>query len=189
MEEAAYFLRIFISTIFFSTSLNKIFNFTEHIVILKEYKLFPNKHIKAFALTGVCVELIGALLFIIGYVSGALILLMLLMLFSLGIILNLVRGRKHIDCGCGGLLGEKQISWQLVFRNIFFALIIVFCMNEWKYELLTLQIYKSNLTLLAIIGAIYLGLYNNILKIKRLFSKMIKNFIDLDHIKNRGGLK
>jgi hypothetical protein len=34
---------------------------------------------------------------------------------------NLLRGRDHISCGCGGASGDQTLSWALVARNLAFA--------------------------------------------------------------------
>lgn len=44
--------------------------------------------------------------------------------FSLGISINLIRGRRDIDCGCFGKAGQK-LSWWLVGRNVLLALIAI----------------------------------------------------------------
>jgi hypothetical protein len=41
----------------------------------------------------------------------------LLALYTLAIAWNLLRGRRDIDCGCGGPLGRRRISEALVARN------------------------------------------------------------------------
>ena len=47
------------------------------------------------------------------------ILLLLLIMYTIGIIVNLYRKRTNISCGCGGIVGDHNLSWTLVFRNIF----------------------------------------------------------------------
>ena len=37
---------------------------------------------------------------------------------------NLLRGRDHISCGCGGASGEQTLSWALVVRNLVFAAVL-----------------------------------------------------------------
>jgi hypothetical protein len=36
---------------------------------------------------------------------------------SSGVVINLLRGRRDIDCGCGGASGDQTLSWALVARN------------------------------------------------------------------------
>jgi len=46
----------------------------------------------------------------------------LLALYAFAIAVNLARGRRHIDCGCGGPAGRQAISGPLVLRNALLAL-------------------------------------------------------------------
>lgn len=55
-------------------------------------------------------------------VSGG---LALLAVVTGAVTLNLLRGRRHIDCGCGGLEDEQTLSWPLVARNAVLALLLV----------------------------------------------------------------
>lgn len=46
---------------------------------------------------------------------------LLLSLYGVAIALNLARGRRDIDCGCGGPLGRQTLSEALVLRNALLA--------------------------------------------------------------------
>lgn len=48
---------------------------------------------------------------------GALAGLGLLGAVSAAVVINLLRGRRDIDCGCGGASGDQTLSWALVARN------------------------------------------------------------------------
>lgn len=43
--------------------------------------------------------------------------IVLLLAFAGGMAINLRRGRRHIDCGCGRSQLRQPLSWQLVARN------------------------------------------------------------------------
>jgi hypothetical protein len=45
----------------------------------------------------------------------------LLLLVTAAVTVNLLRGRDHISCGCGGASGDQNLSWALVARNVLFA--------------------------------------------------------------------
>jgi hypothetical protein len=51
----------------------------------------------------------------------------LLALYALAIAVNLVRGRRDIDCGCGGPLGRQALSEGLVLRNLAWAAAALAC--------------------------------------------------------------
>jgi hypothetical protein len=48
---------------------------------------------------------------------GAMMALAVLVMVTLAVAINLLRGRREIDCGCGGLEGKQHLSWGLVLRN------------------------------------------------------------------------
>ena len=54
----------------------------------------------------------------------------LLAVVTAAVVLNLLRGRTAISCGCGGA-GDQQISWSLVMRNGLFAVLLGFAAQPW----------------------------------------------------------
>jgi hypothetical protein len=62
--------------------------------------------VAALCLVGDSSRMLGA------YVGGG-----LLVFVTAAIVLNLRRGRRAIDCGCGGIEDELHLSWALVARN------------------------------------------------------------------------
>lgn len=54
---------------------------------------------------------------------GAAVAIGLLAVFCLAIGFNLLRGRRDVDCGCGGASGRQTLSWWLVARNAVLAAI------------------------------------------------------------------
>lgn len=55
--------------------------------------------------------------------TGALAAVALLSMFSLAIALSLLRGRRDVDCGCGGASGRQTLAWWLIVRNAALALL------------------------------------------------------------------
>ncbi len=51
--------------------------------------------------------------------------LALLAVVTAAVIINLLRGRHEISCGCGGASGEQQLSWGVVARNAVLALALL----------------------------------------------------------------
>ncbi len=49
----------------------------------------------------------------------------LLTLFAAAMAINLIRGRREIDCGCGGPGSRQTLSWGLVIRNLLIAAALV----------------------------------------------------------------
>ncbi len=58
--------------------------------------------------------------------TGALIALSLLVFVTAAVVINLLRGRTELNCGCGGLEDEQPISWNLVLRNLTLAALVGF---------------------------------------------------------------
>lgn len=56
--------------------------------------------------------------------AGAIVLLMLLAAFTIGIAINLTRGRYDVDCGCFGPALRQTLSWWLILRNGTLAAIV-----------------------------------------------------------------
>jgi hypothetical protein len=53
----------------------------------------------------------------------------LLLLYAAAITINLWRGNRNIDCGCGGWLSpRKTLGWALVLRNLLLALLAGICL-------------------------------------------------------------
>ncbi|QWJ09315.1 hypothetical protein J5V76_28760 (plasmid) [Bacillus mycoides] len=50
----------------------------------------------------------------------------LLTVYSLGVIINLLRGKSNISCGCGGSLESNHLSWPLIIRNLIFIIFFLF---------------------------------------------------------------
>jgi len=113
-------------------ALDKWRHFSQFEAAVSGYRLLPSLLIKPFALTFAAVETVTALLLLTpaSRVPGAALALLVLGLATLGIVINLVRGRRDVDCGCGGLgHGSGGLSGWLVLRNVaLFAVAIVICL-------------------------------------------------------------
>ena len=95
---------------------------------LEQYQLAPPKFVPQIATGIIFLELSTAIMLltqvpIYGVVSGSL----LLAIYAAGILINLLRGRTWMDCGCLGSSGEGLSYW-LVTRNLVMlgALLLVF---------------------------------------------------------------
>ena len=60
-------------------------------------------------------------------IAGEIAAVVLLVIFALAMGLNLLRGRREIDCGCGDPSRRQPLAWSLVARNLAFAAILVAC--------------------------------------------------------------
>ncbi|QSF35850.1 DoxX family membrane protein (plasmid) [Priestia megaterium] len=129
------FLRVFLAFIFLSSAISKYNNFDKHIGIISDYKVIPSNFSKIAGRLDFIAELAVGILLIIGLLEIVAIIgaVSLLFVYITAISINLLRGRTEISCGCGGVLGNHQLSWKLVVRNILLiitALLISFNKNS-----------------------------------------------------------
>lgn len=119
MEEMVLFLRLLLALLFFSTAWSKLKKMGEHIGIVKDYQILPDRLAAPFAKGEVYVELALSVLLVTGLFQQAAALAGagLLLLYTTAIVINLARGRTEISCGCGGAAGNHQLSGLLVLRN------------------------------------------------------------------------
>lgn len=86
---------------------------------LWNYRLLPESLVgpAAYAVTAAEAAAGMLLLPVATRAYGAGLALVLIAAVTLAVIANLARGRRAIDCGCGGPGGGQQLSWALVARN------------------------------------------------------------------------
>ncbi|WP_409176901.1 MauE/DoxX family redox-associated membrane protein [Brevibacillus fortis] len=128
MEFLSLIIRITLITLFISTSLSKFHNIDQHALIIKEYKILPNRFVYVFAKLEVYTEFSVGIFLALGLFPKltAGMATFLLLIYTLAISINLLRGRRNISCGCGGIAGNHHLSWLLVLRNVIFICIAAF---------------------------------------------------------------
>jgi len=108
--------------------LEKAARFTLFENAVAGYALLPAALARPFALGFIAAELLGGglLLAPATRVAGALLALLVLLIATAGVVANLLRGRRDIDCGCGGLAERSGgLSWWLLLRNGLLAVLCV----------------------------------------------------------------
>lgn len=105
-------------------ALDKLRHFSLFEAAVGGYRLLPEALQRPFSLLFVAGEALAAplLLWPATRQAGAVLVLLVLVVATAGIVLNLLRGRRDVDCGCSGL-GESSagLSWWLVGRNVVLA--------------------------------------------------------------------
>lgn len=97
---------------------------------IRDYRLLPDFMAPVVAISIVSAEVIAATLLITqGYLWGVYLSIVVMSLYALGILINLMRGRTHIDCGCLGSRGEG-ISYYHVLRNLFLLSLLAICLLQ-----------------------------------------------------------
>lgn len=114
--------------LFFSTSITKIKNLEDHKKIFKEYMAplrLNDKFTNVLVFSGVFFEIITGILISSWVYSkiGYYLAIFLLISYSILVGINLLKG-NIINCGCGGVLGNKKITKVLIFRNLLLASLV-----------------------------------------------------------------
>jgi hypothetical protein len=114
-------LRAALALLFGAAALHKARDLPGFRAILADYRLLPSGLVRGAAVILIALEgcLAAALLFPVWHASAAWAAILLLALYTGAIGINLARGRRHIDCGCGGpALGQPLGGWLLVRNGI-----------------------------------------------------------------------
>ncbi len=112
-------LRSVLALLLVSTAVAKLRDLGGFSATLAGYRLLPAALARPVATGLVAAELALALGLWLPSLRAlcALGIAVLLSLYGLAITINLVRGRRDIDCGCGGPFGRQTLSEALLLRN------------------------------------------------------------------------
>ena len=115
----ALMVRIGLASLFAQAAVHKLRDRGRFALVLGEYRLLPEATVAACALALPAAEAATALLLLSPTVhaAGCLVAFGLLTLYGLAIAVNVLRGRRDIDCGCAGPMERRPIGWALVVRN------------------------------------------------------------------------
>jgi hypothetical protein len=116
-----------IALVLITGAASKLYDRADFALAVEAYELVPERLVPAFALLFPMTELLAAILLVpestrpLGIVASVAVLLAA----TAAVVVNLNRGRRMIDCGCGGASGRQPISWWLVLRNTLLAVVLV----------------------------------------------------------------
>jgi hypothetical protein len=113
-------LRIALALLLFLSAFRKIADFPAFRAAVEAYRIVPPAAVGGFAGTVVLLEKLAAVGLVASPIRGpfALLAASLFAVFAVAIGVNLLRGRRDIDCGCGGAGSELPIHPALVVRNL-----------------------------------------------------------------------
>jgi hypothetical protein len=111
----------FLAVLFARAALHKASDRAHMQGLVADYALFPEQAAAPAVIALIALESLCPLMLAIPALtqSGATLACALLLLYALAMAINLLRGRREIDCGCGG--ESQHISWTLVARNVALA--------------------------------------------------------------------
>ncbi len=114
-------LRAALALLFASAAVHKLRDRAAFRATLAEYRIMPAAAVPIVATLVVGTELAIAALLVAVPAAGAVGAAALLGAYATAIATNLLRGRRHIDCGCAGFAARRPIGAWLVARNLLLA--------------------------------------------------------------------
>ncbi len=114
------FFRLLLSIVFFVSAIDKVRQFQQFTTTITAYRLLPENWSKSLALAIMGTEFSVSMLLFMGWQSqiAAFVSIFMLLIFSIAMGINLIRGRTDLSCGCSGEKHTQKISLGLVGRNI-----------------------------------------------------------------------
>ncbi|CAN5345163.1 hypothetical protein BH10PSE12_BH10PSE12_18430 [soil metagenome] len=93
--------------------------------VIANYRLLPEAMVETTARLLPFIELATGVALILGeWRVAPVVAIALLLVFAAAMAINLKRGRRHIDCGCGQSVLRQQLSWALVVRNLLLVVLL-----------------------------------------------------------------
>jgi len=128
-----------LALLFLSAAWHKLRHPQDFAAALAAYRLLPDALVSPLARTIPVVEVAGAagLLWPPGRAFGAAVVAALLLAYAVAIGINLARGRRDVDCGCGGFADRQLIAPWMVVRNVLFAVAAGTAGGPWSNRALT----------------------------------------------------
>lgn len=109
--------RVGLVLLFGSAAFHKLRDRLEFTGVLAGYRVLPAGIVPTAAVAVAAAELVIAAALAAGSMVGPAGAVVLLAIYSLAIGINLARGRRTIDCGCGALGARQPIGEWLLVRN------------------------------------------------------------------------
>jgi len=120
-------LRIVLGAFFIYTAQIKIMNPADFAQAIRAYDIIPAGFSTIPALFFPWIEFFCGLFLIVGLFtrSSALIALSLLSIFTINVLIAIIRG-LDIDCGCGAsIAGIEKVSWSKILENSFLIMLLI----------------------------------------------------------------
>lgn len=94
---------------------------------LRDYRLLPDAMVAPASFLVPLLELLAAMALMLPQyrLAGTVLAGGLLLVYTLAMAINIVRGRRYIDCGCAGPAQRQPISNWLIVRNVLLMALII----------------------------------------------------------------
>jgi uncharacterized membrane protein YphA (DoxX/SURF4 family) len=142
-------IRYALALLWIVSAVQKLAKFEEFRIALDDYRIVPTGAVSMIVAGSLTVlELLAGLALLFpGYAPmGAIVSAGLLLVYGAAMGVNLLRGRRHIDCGCAGPALRQSLSYSLVSRNIVLAGASLVCLASFDLRSL---VWLDYLTILA----------------------------------------
>lgn len=141
--------RSFVGGLFVLGALTKWLKFQWFVGVLIKYDLTPRRAAPSIAFVIPGLEAIVGYLMLRGLWMPASMYATvgLLLTFTTAVLVNLVRNKVDVECGCNSLWKNSRIGWHLVCRNLGLIGLTLLSSQSWNLTLLTPCIFLSSLAL------------------------------------------
>ncbi len=134
LDPAIGFLIIIgIALLFAIAGIHKLRNLAVFTEVFVAYRVLPESAGRRLAWLIPCIELATAmaLLWVPSRHSAIIAAMGLLFGYASGLGVNLARGRRELDCGCGTAGNRRSIAAWMIWRNLFLALALAIAAMPW----------------------------------------------------------
>jgi uncharacterized membrane protein YphA (DoxX/SURF4 family) len=134
---AIIMFRLALSALFIMSSIPKIKDKAYFTGVVSNYRILPSVVAKLFGVIFPYLELLIGLLLLLGLFTNEVLLIsyLCILVFTVAMLINLLRGRKQIDCGCFGPKLSQKIGPIGILRNIILIMIVNYCYIYNDYRL------------------------------------------------------
>ncbi len=123
-------IRWVLAVVFAIAVVHKLISPASFVATLQAYKLLPAGMASIIGYALIAGEFLTVLALLLNTQSGSIAAAILLTVYTLAMLVNLLRGRRDIDCGCSGPYLRQTLSGWLVVRNAgFIALALLTAMD------------------------------------------------------------
>jgi hypothetical protein len=122
------------ATLFGGAAINKLRDTARFVAAFESYELLPTaiRPLAARLLPFGELVIAAALLYARTRAAAAIAAASLLLVYALAIAVNLRRGRRNLDCGCGGPTDRRLIAAWMVWRNVALAGVLTLQALPWR---------------------------------------------------------
>jgi Methylamine utilisation protein MauE len=112
---------VLIALVFLRAALHKVGDIDAFSTLVADYRVLPRWAIYGGARVVVVAEVAVSVAILVPSAQsiGAMLAIVILVIYALAMAVNLFRGHHELDCGCGG--APRQLAWSLVGRNLALA--------------------------------------------------------------------